>query len=87
MLGVTLLSGCATTAPKANFAQGMALTSHMVVNHEVKTRVEAEGDLRILDIEKTRIAQRIEERIGAEKSKSRQWGKKKLRSGDHLDAI
>jgi hypothetical protein len=68
MLGVLLLgAGCATTVPKADFSQGMALATHVAGKDEVKARVICAADVSLLDIEKTRIAQRIEERVAAKK--------------------
>ena len=67
VLGALLLSGCASTAPKANFAQGMPLGSTIAANDQIKAKVEAEDSVSILDFEKTRIAQRIEERVTAKK--------------------
>ena len=68
MLGVLLFSGCASTAPKADFTQGgMALSTHVAANDQIKASVVTAADVSLLDIEKTRIAQRIEERVRAKK--------------------
>jgi hypothetical protein len=67
MLGVLMLAGCASTAPKADYSGGMVYTSRVATNDDVKARVEAESGVDILDLEKTRLAERIEERISAKK--------------------
>lgn len=68
MLGVLLLVGCATTVPKADYSHGAALAAPMVKSDEVKARIEAESSVTILDFEKVRLAQRLEERISARKA-------------------
>ena len=68
MLGVLLLVGCASTAPKADFSHGTAMAAPIASKDQIKASVEKSGDVDILDVEKTRLAQRIEERIAAKKA-------------------
>ncbi len=77
MLGVLLFSGCASTAPKADFSQGMALAGRVAAKDEVKARVLAAADVSLLDVEKTRIAERIEERVMAKKAQNPEGAEKK----------
>jgi len=77
MLGVLLLSGCATTTPKADCLKGMALSVRQSSGDEVKARVEADSGLGVLDIERQRMAQRIEERIAAKKVRNAGGSEKK----------
>jgi hypothetical protein len=67
MIAMLLLTGCATTAPTADFSNGMAFKSRVATNDEVKTRVAAESGVNILEEEKTRLAEKIQERVSAKK--------------------
>lgn len=62
-----LLSGCASTAPTARFDNGKALVSPIKAKDKVTAKVEAMPGVEILEVEKSRLSQRIEERINAKK--------------------
>jgi len=62
-----LLSGCATTAPQAKFTQALAPASRVAAGDETKVVVTAQGEAAMLDVEKSRLAQRIEQKVGAKK--------------------
>lgn len=67
ILAALFLSGCASTTPKAAFSQEIAVGSRVAANDEVTAKVTAAPGVEILDLEKTRIEQRIEERVAAKK--------------------
>ena len=77
MLGVLLLSGCATTAPKANFSQGMALGSLIASNEQRQGTSRGGANVSVLDAERARIAQLIEAKIAAKKTAILGSGEKK----------
>jgi hypothetical protein len=62
------LSGCASTTPKASFTQEIARESRVAAKDQAKAIVTADPGLDILDMERTRIAQRIEERVAAKQA-------------------
>lgn len=68
LLGALLFSSCAGTATKANFKNGSSMTALVSSKDGVKARVKADSNISILEVEKTRIAQRIEERTAAKKT-------------------
>lgn len=74
---IALLSGCASTTPSADFSRGMPLAARVKAADEVKARVEGDKDVRILDLEKTRLAQKIEQRVGEKKIQTGTAGDKK----------
>ena len=63
-------SGCATTAPQAAFTQEIASSARIADKDAVKATVTASPGIEILEVEKTRIAQRVEERIAAKQLKN-----------------
>jgi len=63
-------SGCATTAPQAAFTQEIASSARIADQDAVKATVTASPGIEILEVEKTRIAQRVEERIAAKQLKN-----------------
>jgi hypothetical protein len=67
MLAVLLLSGCATSAPTAKFSQTLATSSRVAGSDETKVVITTMGDVSMLDYEKSRLAQRIQERLNAKK--------------------
>jgi hypothetical protein len=77
MLCVLALAGCATTTPKADFSNGMAFDSRVGANDDVKARVDADSGVSILDVERTWLEQRIEERVSAKKVMNAGGGEKK----------
>ena len=56
-------TGCASTAPKAAFVQAIPVNARIANKDAVKATVTAATGVEILAVEKTRIAQRIEERV------------------------
>lgn len=68
MFGAFVFSGCATTPPRATFVQEISPGSLLRASDTISTRVEAASDVNITDIEKTRIARGLEEKVAAKKT-------------------
>jgi hypothetical protein len=68
MAALTLLSGCASSPATARFTQELAPTSRVASADTVKATVAAQSNLDVLEVERTRLSQRIEERISAKKA-------------------
>ncbi len=62
-----LMTGCAGTAPKPEFQQELDVQSRIDVQDETVVNVTASDGVDILDMEKSRIAQRLQERITTKK--------------------
>lgn len=72
-----MFTGCATTAPKATFIQEIPSSCLLVANDTIIARVEAASDVNVTDIEKTRIARGLEEKVEAKKTLNTKTGEKK----------
>jgi len=62
-----VFSGCASSAPSAAFVQPIPVSARVGDKDSVQASVTAVAGVEILDVEKTRLAQRVEERIAAKK--------------------
>lgn len=67
LTGLLFLTGCATTAPSARFTQSLAPSSHVTAGDETKITVTSVGEVSMLDYEKSRVAQRIQEKLDKRK--------------------
>jgi len=63
------LAGCATSAPKAKFTQPLPPSAKICNNDETKVKVDAASGVSLIDWEKQRLAQRIQEKITSKKSR------------------
>lgn len=61
------LAGCAGTAPKPTYQQELAVESRIDAQDEAAVVVTAMPGVEILEMERTRIAQRLEERVATKK--------------------
>jgi len=61
-------AGCASTTPKAHFTQEITATAFIKATDKVQTTVTALPSLNILDVERTRITQRIDQQIALRKA-------------------
>jgi len=67
-IGALFLGGCASTVPNAKFSQALSPAYQIKAEDHAKAKVESAPGLDIVDVEKTRVAQRIEERIASHKA-------------------
>ncbi len=64
---VMMLGGCASTPPTAKFAEGQSMVQKIGTGDAVHAVVSSDAGVDILAMEKTRIEERIEERVNAKK--------------------
>ena len=62
-----LLSGCATTLPMASFSREIVTESRIASKDEVKAKIGVGADVQIQASEKTRLAEKIEQKIASRK--------------------
>ncbi len=77
ILGIVLFVGCATSAPKPEFTQEIAPESQIKAVDEAKVIVEASPGCSVVENDKTRIAQRIQEKLAAKKVLNNSGGETK----------
>jgi hypothetical protein len=65
---ILLTTGCAGTLPKADFAQSIAPDSHIAAKDDAKVKVDAISGVPILESERTRIAEKIKQKIDVRKT-------------------
>lgn len=68
LLGTVVLTGCATSAPQARFTQEIAPAARIRANDEAKITIEAADGVSIVDYEKQRFTQRLQEKIASRKA-------------------
>ena len=77
-LSMIYISGCASTVPTANFSRQIAPDSLIASTDDAKVKIKVGFDVEIMDGEKTRLAEAIEQRITALKVKNSRNGEKRL---------
>ncbi len=78
MFGAFIFSGCATTAPKPTFVQEIQPDCLLAASDTINARVEAASDVTVTDMEKTRIARGLEDKVAAKKTLNAKTGEKKI---------
>jgi len=77
LLTAALLTGCASSAPQANFTQEIAPASRMHANDQAKVVVSTATNVWVEDYDKLRITQRIQGAVDAKKLSNPATGDKK----------
>ncbi|MBN1381682.1 MAG: DUF4410 domain-containing protein [Deltaproteobacteria bacterium] len=72
-----LATGCATTVPKAEFMLEIAPESKIAAKDEAQVKIDIGPDVTITDLEKARLAKKIEEKIVARKALNTMDGENK----------
>lgn len=63
VVALFLATACASTVPKPEFAQRMAHDAHISAKDETKVKIDAGSGVLLLDSEKTRLAEKIGQKV------------------------
>lgn len=76
-MGVVMLVGCASTAPKANFSQAIATESRVMATDEISVNVDAATGVEMLPSDKTLLAEIIKQKVDQRKIANVREGEKR----------
>jgi hypothetical protein len=72
-----LLSGCATTAPEANFIKPIAPASRLTIQDKVEVHIKPHGNLYVSNFDRRRLTARLQGRLESMKMLNPPNGKKR----------
>ena len=81
---IILTTGCATTVPKADFAQRITPESQIAAKDEAKVKIDAGTGVTLLESEKMRLAEKIGQKIDGRKITNKRDGSTKIYEVDLL---
>jgi Domain of unknown function (DUF4410) len=71
---IATTTGCATTVPKAKFSHELNSTSHVGISDAARVSVDAPDSVKILNSEKSRLAEKIQKKIDDRKIANAGYG-------------